>query len=178
MSPPANAGGLHHKASGVLSREAFKAGRRSDEVSGADSRKGCGRGSRKKCTTTQVAADLEVVAAAERAGPLPPDQLTGLKMRWWICRASMCCWAGHFRDIGTEERSMHKCQGMAQLLSLPTAGAPQRFLLMDTFAPDRPATKNRRCSTASTRRFPGSRGSRAVPLRNPWSTGSARSPAA
>jgi hypothetical protein len=28
---------------------------------------------------------------------------------------------------------MHKCQGMAQLLSLPAAGAAQRLMLMDTF---------------------------------------------
>ena len=39
-----------------------------------------------------------------------------------------------YAEIGTEERSMHKCQGMAQLLSLPAASAPQRFFLMDTFA--------------------------------------------
>jgi len=39
-----------------------------------------------------------------------------------------------YAEMGTEERSMHKCQGMAQLLSLPAAAAPQRFLLMDTFA--------------------------------------------
>ena len=38
-----------------------------------------------------------------------------------------------YGEMGTEERSMHKCQGMAQLLSLPAPSAPQRFLLMDTF---------------------------------------------
>ncbi len=37
-----------------------------------------------------------------------------------------------YTEIGAEARSMHKCQGMAQVLPLPGAGEPRRYTLHDT----------------------------------------------
>ena len=37
-----------------------------------------------------------------------------------------------YAEIGTEARSMHKCQGMSQLLQLPGASSTRRYRLIDT----------------------------------------------
>ena len=106
MSPFGTGGGQHHQASAVLSREAFK-----------------------------LAGDPAKY----------PEQLTGGLRAWQpkkyyfntfitgfgaeppaggkVCRITLSAYDSllgkTYSEIGTEARSMHKCQGMAQLLALP-----------------------------------------------------------
>src|SRR5207249_12167739 len=40
-----------------------------------------------------------------------------------------------YAEIGTEARSMHKCQGMGQLLSLPTPASTASYQLVETTLP-------------------------------------------
>jgi LmbE family N-acetylglucosaminyl deacetylase len=133
MNPAGTAGGLHHEASGILSREAFKAAadplRFPEQIReglrpwqprkfyypyGGPGGGGRGRG------------------AAPAAGPLPLGALTSAV----VDVSGFDTLLGRtYAEIGAEERSMHKCQAIAQLLVVPGAGAAaQRYLLMDTFA--------------------------------------------
>ena len=130
MTPTGTAGGLHHQASGLLSREAFKAAgnpsrypeqiknglmpwqpRKYDYPAGGPG--GGGRG--------------QPVAPA--AGPLP---LGALKAASFDVSPFDPLLGRTFVEIGTEERGMHKSQAMAGLLALPSGRAQQRYLLMDS----------------------------------------------
>lgn len=129
MSPVANSGGFHHNASGLLSREAFKAAgdptKYTEQIReglrpwqpkkyyypGGGGPGGGGRG-----------------GGAPRAG----EQLVGLKNAVIDISGFDALLDRTYAEVGTEERGMHKCQGMSQLLALPTAATPQRYLLMDT----------------------------------------------
>ena len=64
-----------------------------------------------------------------------------------------------YAEIGTEARSMHKCQGMAQLLALPGPSAASYQLVESTIPGAAASGTSSRSSTASTRRSPGSRSS-------------------
>ena len=56
-----------------------------------------------------------------------------------------------YAEIGTEARSMHKCQGMGQLLSLPIAGVRRPAISSSRRRCRRRRRRTkRRCSTAST----------------------------
>jgi len=133
MNPTGTAGGLHHQTSGLLSREAFKAAgdptrypeqlreglrpwqaRKFYYPSGGPGTGG-GRGQ----------------PAPASGGPLP---LGALKMAVVDISGFDPLLGRTSPEVGSEERSMHKSQAMAQLLSLPSAPAPQRFLLMDALA--------------------------------------------
>jgi hypothetical protein len=66
------------------------------------------------------------------------------------------CSAARISEIGTQARSMHKCQGMAQLLALPGPGDAAYSLVESTIPVRRIATRS--CSpTASIRPSPRSR---------------------
>jgi hypothetical protein len=142
MSPVANGGGFHHNTSGILSREAFKAAGdpakfpeqireglrpwqpRKYYYPGGGGPGGGGRGGR---------AGAPPAAAAPPAGAPSADAMVSLKNVAIDTSGFDVLLGRTYAEIGTEERSMHKCQGMAQLLSLPTAGGQQRLMLMDTF---------------------------------------------
>jgi LmbE family N-acetylglucosaminyl deacetylase len=133
MNPTGTAGGLHHQASGLLSREAFKAAgdpsRYPEQIREGlmpwQPRKyyypaggpGGGRGQ-----GAQTAA----------AGPLP---LGALKAAAFDVSGFDALLGRTYVEIGTEERGMHKSQAMAQLLALPSGRTQQRYLLMDSFVP-------------------------------------------
>jgi hypothetical protein len=139
MSPTANAGGFHHNTSGILSREAFKeAGDPSkypEQIReglrpwqpkkyyypGGGGPGGGGRGGR---------GGAAAAAPALPAGA--PRDLNPLKNAVIDISGFDALLGRTYAEIGTEERGMHKCQGMSQLLSLPAATMPQRFQLMDT----------------------------------------------
>ena len=139
MSPVANGGGFHHNSSGILSREAFKiAGdpaKYPEQIReglrpwqpkkyyypGGGGPGGGGRGGRAGAPP------------APPAGAPSPDAMVSLKNVAVDTSGFDVLLGRTYSEIGTEERSMHKCQGMAQLLSLPAAGAAQRLMLMDTF---------------------------------------------
>jgi hypothetical protein len=131
MNPTGTAGGLHHQSSGLLSREAFKAAgdpsRYPEQIRDGlrpwQARKfyypsggpgtGGGRGQ---------------PAAPTVGAPLP---LGAMKMAVVDIAGFDALLGRTSPEVGSEERSMHKSQAMAQLLSLPTGPAVQRFLLMD-----------------------------------------------
>ena len=98
---PASHGVGGHHARSVQAR------RRSDEVSRSRSRKACARGSRRSCITAPGSASPGEPPTSRQddaaSTPAVYDPLLGRT----------------YTEIGTEARSMHKCQGMAQLLALP-----------------------------------------------------------
>jgi len=134
MSPSGTAGGLHHQASGILSREAFKAAgdpsRYPDQIREGlvpwQPRKyyyplggpggGGGRGQ----------------AGVPAGGALPPGALNVATIE---VSGFDTLLGRTYVEIGTEERGMHKSQAMAQLLALPSGRTQQRYLLMDSFVP-------------------------------------------
>ncbi|MGH9141397.1 MAG: PIG-L family deacetylase [Vicinamibacterales bacterium] len=123
LPPTGNAGGQHHMASAVITRDAYKlAGDPSkfpDQI-----KEGLHPWQPKK---------LYHLAAFGFPGEPPPvgkvirvnsggyDQLLGKT----------------YNEIGSEARSMHKCQGMGQLLSLPapTTAAAASYQLVETTVP-------------------------------------------
>ena len=98
MRPDGDGGGQHHQASAVLAREAFAAA--------ADPTK----------YPEQIAEGLRPWRAAKLY--MPAAQ--GAKALSINLGTYDRLLGRTYAEIGTEARSMHKCQGMAQLLSLPT----------------------------------------------------------
>jgi LmbE family N-acetylglucosaminyl deacetylase len=135
MNPTGTAGGLHHQASGILSREAFRAAadpsRYPEQIREGlrpwQARKyyyplggpGGGRGQ----------------GAAPAGGPLP---LGALKAAAFDVSGFDPLLGRTYTEVGSEERSMHKSQAMAQLLALPEAPSMQRYLLMDSVSAGSP----------------------------------------
>src|SRR5437870_5403752 len=121
LPPTGNAGGQHHMASAVITRDAFKlAGDPSkfpDQIT-----QGLRPWQPKK---------LYHLAAFGFPGEPPP---TGRVTR---VNASVYdpLLGKTYNEIGTEARSMHKCQGMGQLLSLPTPSATASYQLDETVVP-------------------------------------------
>ena len=132
MHPTGTAGGLHHQASGLLSREAFKAAgdpsRYPEQIKDGlmpwQPRKyyyptgGPGGGGRGQ-------------PVAPATGPLP---LGALKAPFDVSDFDPLL-GRTYVEIGTEERGMHKSQAMAGLLALPSGRSQQRYLLMDSSVP-------------------------------------------
>ncbi len=118
MRPDGRGGGQHHQASAVLAHEAFKA-------AGDPAR-----------YPEQMRAGLRAWQPKKLYymtgfGPQPPAEgrfvTTNLSVRDPLLGRT-------YAEIGTEARSMHKCQGMAQLLALP-GQAVARYQLVDTAIP-------------------------------------------
>jgi hypothetical protein len=104
MRPGGTGGGQHHQASAVLIEEAFKAA--GDPSRFAD----------------QIAAGLRAWQPKKLYymtgfGPQPPAEG---KFVTTILSARDPLLGRTYAEVGTEARSMHKCQGMAQLLALPS----------------------------------------------------------
>ncbi|MSO56541.1 MAG: hypothetical protein EXQ55_06420 [Acidobacteria bacterium] len=128
MSPVANAGGFHHNSSGILSREAFKAA--GDPTKYAEQIREGLRPWRAKKYYYPGAGGF---GGGGRGGGAPPagESLVGLRNAVIDIGGFDALLGRTYTEIGTEERGMHRCQGMSQLLALPAAAAPQRYLLMD-----------------------------------------------
>ena len=130
MNPTGTAGGLHHQSSGILSREAFKAAadpsRFPEQI-----REGLRPWQARKYYYSFGGPGGGRGQASLLAGPLP---LGALKAAVIDTSGFDVLLGRTYAEIGTEERSMHKCQAIGQLLALPVDAAAQRYLLMDTFA--------------------------------------------
>ncbi len=104
MAPTGNNGGQHHNASAVISHDAYKLA--------ADPTK----------YPEQIKEGLRPWQARKyywtAGAPNPPG---GAQLKF--CRVNSSVYdellGRTYSEIGTEARSMHKCQGMAQLLALP-----------------------------------------------------------
>src|SRR5471030_288143 len=106
MSPTGNNGGQHHNASAVISHDAYKLA--GDATKYPEQIKdGLRPWQPKKYYWT-----------AAFGPPVAGDDTTGK-----LCRINSSVYDSllgrTYSEIGTEARSMHKCQGMAQLLALP-----------------------------------------------------------
>jgi LmbE family N-acetylglucosaminyl deacetylase len=112
LSPSGTGGGQHHEAAAILTKDAFRAaadparGLRPWQAAKIYTMTGFGRGA------AALPAGTRVLAPALDTY----DSLLG----------------STYAEIGSFARSMHKCQGMAQLLALPGAPSPLRYMLADT----------------------------------------------
>ena len=118
MRPGGTGGGQHHQASAVLIEEAFK-------VAGDPSR-----------FADQIAAGLRAWQPKKLYymtgfGPQPPAEG---KFVTTILSARDPLLGRTYAEVGTEARSMHKCQGMAQLLALPSQSV-SRYQLVGSSIP-------------------------------------------
>ncbi|HUK36829.1 MAG TPA: PIG-L family deacetylase, partial [Vicinamibacterales bacterium] len=121
MTPTGNNGGQHHNASAVISHDAYKLA--------ADPTK----------YPEQIQAGLrpwqpkKYYWTAAFGPPTAADEQSGK-----VCRINSSVYdalLGHtYSEIGTEARSMHKCQGMAQLLALP-GPAVRTYRLVESTIP-------------------------------------------
>ena len=125
MTPNGNNGGQHHNASAVISHDAYKLA--ADPTKYPEQiRDGLRPWQAKKYYWTQGFGPQAANAAAEEGK---------------LCRVSSSVYDGllgrTYSEIGTEARSMHKCQGMAQLLALP-GPVTRNYRLVET---DRKSTR-------------------------------------
>jgi len=146
MSPTGEGGGQHHEASAVLSHDAYKLA--------ADPAK-YPEQLREGLRPWQVRKFYYSAPFGPPDAPQPPGRR--LQMNTAVYDPLL---GKTFSEIGTEARSMHKCQGMAQLLALP---GPQvrTYLLAESAIPgqlgrdERLLTDGIETSMASLARFAG-----------------------
>jgi LmbE family N-acetylglucosaminyl deacetylase len=133
MSPAGTGGGQHHQASALLSREAFKLA--GDPARYPEQLKDGLRPWQPKkyyfntgiTGFPPVADNAPAGGPASGAAPLAAGKILRLDL------ASYDPLLGKtYSEIGTEARSMHKCQGMAQLLALPGPSAATYQLVEST----------------------------------------------
>jgi LmbE family N-acetylglucosaminyl deacetylase len=121
LPPTGNAGGQHHMASAVITRDAYKlagdASKFPEQI-----REGLRPWQPRKLYQTAgfgFPGEPAPVGRVMRVNASVYDSLLGKT----------------YHEIGTEARSMHKCQGMGQLLALPTPAASFPYQLVDTTIP-------------------------------------------
>jgi LmbE family N-acetylglucosaminyl deacetylase len=121
MTPTGNNGGQHHNASAVISHEAYKLAGDPTKYS-EQIKEGLRPWQPKKYYWT--------------AGFGPPNAADEQNVK--ICRINSSVYDAllgrTYSEIGTEARSMHKCQGMAQLLALPGPAVRTYRLVESTIA--------------------------------------------
>jgi LmbE family N-acetylglucosaminyl deacetylase len=126
LPPTGNAGGQHHMASAVITRDAYKLA--GDPTKFPEQIKDGLRPWQPRklyhSTGFGFAGEAQPIGKVTRINTAVYDRLLG---RTYV-------------EIGTEARSMHKCQGMGQLLSLPTSSAQSSFELVESTIP--PSTKD------------------------------------
>src|SRR5437867_2744325 len=118
LPPTGNAGGQHHMASAVITRDAYKLA--------GDSTK----------YPEQIKDGLrpwQPKKLYHSAGfgfpgePATPGRVTRVNSAVYDALLGKT-----YAEIGSEARSMHKCQGMGQLLSLPIAASAASYQLVET----------------------------------------------
>ena len=154
-------GGQHHQASSRLTAEAFRAAADPKAFPEQIQKEGLRPWQAKKFYYTAGFGGRPGRARAHRRGRVAECCRSRRRTRTTRCSAARST------EIGAEARSMHKCQGMSQLLPLPAGegnqgfGGPRGYRLRDTVL-DRTASIARSAihSTAST---PASRAWRRLP---------------
>jgi LmbE family N-acetylglucosaminyl deacetylase len=121
LPPTGNAGGQHHMASAVITREAYKLA--ADPSKFSDQIKDGLRPWQPKKLYHSAGfgfpGEPAIQGRVTRVNSAVYDRLLGR----------------NYAEIGTEARSMHKCQGMGQLLSLPTSALTASYQLVETTLP-------------------------------------------
>src|SRR5215467_5718447 len=122
MSPTGNNGGQHHNASAVISHDAYK-------LAGDPTK-----------YPEQIKEGLRPWQAKKyyRAQGFGPPAADPAAANVKLCRINSSVYdellGRTYSEIGTEARSMHKCQGMAQLLALP-GPVVRMYRLVETTIP-------------------------------------------
>ncbi|MCU1384279.1 MAG: LmbE family protein [Acidobacteria bacterium] len=121
LPPTGNAGGQHHMASAVITRDAYKLA--GDPTKFPEQiKEGLRAWQPKKLYHSAgfgFPGEAQTTGKVTRINSGVYDTLLGKT----------------YNEIGTEARSMHKCQGMGQLLSLPTAASNASYQLVETTLP-------------------------------------------
>ncbi len=121
LPPTGNAGGQHHMASAVITRDAYKLA--GDPTKYPDQIKDGLRPWQPKKLYQSAGfgfpGEPATVGRIARINSAVYDPLLGKT----------------YAEIGSEARSMHKCQGMGQLLSLPIAASAASYQLVETTLP-------------------------------------------
>jgi LmbE family N-acetylglucosaminyl deacetylase len=121
LPPTGNAGGQHHMASAVITRDAYKLA--GDPTKYPEQIKEGLRAWQPRKLYHSAGfgppGEAETVGRLTRINSGVYDPLLGKT----------------YSEIGTEARSMHKCQGMGQLLALPSPTAQSTYQLVETTLP-------------------------------------------
>jgi LmbE family N-acetylglucosaminyl deacetylase len=121
LPPTGNAGGQHHMASAIITHDAYKLA--GDATKYPDQIKDGLKPWQPKKLYQSAGFGFPGEAAPKgkitRINSAVYDELLGRT----------------YAEIGTEARSMHKCQGMAQLLALPSSSATSSYELVETTLP-------------------------------------------
>ncbi len=117
LSPGGTGGGQHHQASADARAGSVQGGGRSGEVPGADRARGCVLWQPKK-----------FYFASQFGGPRDPSATEPSRQLTIPLSVYDPLLGKTYSEIGTEARSMHKCQGMAQLLALPGPSSASYYL--------------------------------------------------
>jgi LmbE family N-acetylglucosaminyl deacetylase len=121
LPPTGNAGGQHHMASAVITRDAYK-------VAG-DSTK-YPEQIRQGLHAWQPRKLYQSAGFGFPGEPVVPGRITRINSGVYDGLLGKT-----YNEIGSEARSMHKCQGMGQLLSLPAPTAQSSYQLVETTIP-------------------------------------------
>jgi LmbE family N-acetylglucosaminyl deacetylase len=122
LPPTGNSGGQHHMASAVITRDAYKLA--------ADPMKFPEQIAREGLRPWQPKKLYQLAGFGFPGEQLPPGRLTRVNTGVYDQLLGKT-----YNEIGTEARSMHKCQGMAQLLSLPAPAATSTYQLVESTLP-------------------------------------------
>ena len=118
LPPTGNAGGQHHMASAVITREAYKLA--GDPTKYPEQIK-------EGLRPWQPQKLYHSGGFGFPGEPAPSGRLTRINSAVYDSLLGKT-----YSEIGTEARSMHKCQGMGQLLSLPTPTSAASYELVET----------------------------------------------
>jgi LmbE family N-acetylglucosaminyl deacetylase len=121
LPPTGNAGGQHHMASAVITREAYKLA--GDATKYPEQIK-------EGLRAWQPKKLYHSGGFGFPGEPALPGRLTRINSAVYDPLLGKT-----YSEIGTEARSMHKCQGMGQLLSLPTPLSTASYQLVETTLP-------------------------------------------
>ena len=121
LPPTGNAGGQHHMASAVITRDAYKLA--GDPTKFPEQIK-------EGLRPWQPKKLYHLAAFGFPGEPPPVGRVTRVNSGVYDPLLGKT-----YNEIGTEARSMHKCQGMGQLLSLPAPAAAASYQLVETTLP-------------------------------------------
>jgi LmbE family N-acetylglucosaminyl deacetylase len=121
LPPTGNAGGQHHMASAVITRDAYKLA--ADPTKFPEQLK-------EGLRPWQAKKLYQTAGFGFPGEPPPSGKVTRINASVYDALLGKT-----YHEIGTEARSMHKCQGMGQLLALPTPALPVSYQLVETTLP-------------------------------------------
>jgi LmbE family N-acetylglucosaminyl deacetylase len=121
LPPTGNAGGQHHMASAVITRDAYKLA--ADPAKYPDQIK-------EGLRPWQPRKLYHMAGFGFPGEPETPGRLARVNTGIYDELLGKT-----YAEVGSEARSMHKCQGMGQLLSLPAAAATSTYQLVETTLP-------------------------------------------